>query len=100
MYFSSFIFCPGTHLVSDDEFSSRSVFIDDKSYTHDDSDHDLDSDTDLLDHIAADLEELNKQNIRDKATKIYLPNEATRIFMDLQSFHIPTELFNHHNGLI
>ena len=36
--------------------------------------------------VYADIEELNKQNIRDQAAEIRLLNEATRISMDLKSF--------------
>ena len=86
MSFSSFIFRRRKCLVSDDEFSSRPVFVDDQSYTHDDSDHDLDTDADLPDHIVAELGELNKQNIRDQAAELCLPNVTTRISMDLQQF--------------
>jgi len=82
--FFFFFFRPGKRLVSDDEVSSRPVFVDDQSYNHDDSDIDLDTDADLPAHIVVDLEELNKQNIRDQEVELRLPPVAKRLSMDLQ----------------
>jgi len=94
----SFLFRPGKRLVSDDKFSSRLASVDFQAYADSDNDSDVDIFSDEVPNptwnyeqnmpnaVYDDIAEMNAQNLCDQAAEICLLNEATRIFIDLQSF--------------